>query len=153
MILYFLLFYLLNESVASSCSNQSTSSNFSKQVMCYFKGHMDESDITLLDLDPKKIPSECEVIIYTRFQINELSRLDVDEELLKNVTDTNKPVIVRLFRTNWYDDWSTVLSSNGNSKDAKILCDFAKKNKIKGYLIKSIAPQETSVCILRVIIN
>ncbi|XP_025192689.1 uncharacterized protein LOC112592754 [Melanaphis sacchari] len=112
--------------------------------MCYFKGHMEEYDITLLDLDPKKLPSECEVIIYTRFQITELSRLDVDEELLKNVTDTNKPVIMRLYRTDWYDDWSTVLSSNGNSKDAKILCDFAKKNKIKGYLIKAIAPQETS---------
>ncbi|XP_025194922.1 uncharacterized protein LOC112594380 [Melanaphis sacchari] len=144
MILYFLFFYLLGESVASSCSNQSTSSNFSNKVMCYFKGHMDEIDITLIDLDPKKLPSECEVIIYSRFKINELSIIDVDEELLKNVTDTNKPVIVRLFRTNFYDDWSKVLSSNGNSKEAKILCDFAKKNKIKGYLIKSIAPHETT---------
>jgi hypothetical protein len=40
---------------------------------------MDLSDPGLLKLEPKDIPCECDVIIYTRFSIDLKSRLNIDK--------------------------------------------------------------------------
>lgn len=40
---------------------------------------MNDLDSTLIKLDPKEIPSECEFIIYSLFSIDEVSVIDVDE--------------------------------------------------------------------------
>ncbi|XP_060852032.1 uncharacterized protein LOC132930276 [Rhopalosiphum padi] len=151
MILYLLFFYFLGLSSATDTSNTSditstggSNSSFSTQVMCYFKGNLDQSDSTLVNLDPAKLPKECDVIIYSRFSINLYSEVDCDDVLLKSVTDLNKPVIVTLSRDNDYPDWSKILTPDGNADDTKVLCDFASSHNVAGYLLYSIAPDTST---------
>jgi len=66
------------------------------------------------------------------------------------VTDLNKPVIVALSRDS-YADWAEILGPHGNEKDVKVLCDFAKENKIAGYLIEGLTPY--NVCIFVTIVG
>lgn len=54
-------------------------SNFSESVMCEFRGNLKEFNSISANLDPKSIPIECEVIIYSTFTINASSFIDVDE--------------------------------------------------------------------------
>lgn len=54
----------------------------STSIMCYFQGNMMDSSTELISLDPKEIPCECEIIIYSRFSINKLSVIDVDKSKL-----------------------------------------------------------------------
>jgi len=63
------------------------------------------------------------------------------------VTDLNKPVILTLSRELYYSDWGLILGPDGNSKDVKVLCDFAKENKIAGYLIEVIASSCVCICL------
>lgn len=60
-------------------SGSTENSSFSKSIMCFFKGNMKATDSELVDLEPKDIPCECEVIIYSRFSIDKLSVINVDE--------------------------------------------------------------------------
>ncbi|XP_003246661.1 uncharacterized protein LOC100574284 isoform X1 [Acyrthosiphon pisum] len=142
MILCLLFFCLLGESMALDNTTGATGNSISsKSIMCYYKGNMMDSSTELISLDPKEIPCECEIIIYSRFSINQLSVIDVDKTFLKLVTDLNKPVIVTLSREGFYTDWGIILGPDGNAKDAKVLCDFAKENKIAGYLLEGLTPE------------
>jgi len=47
--------------------------------MCYIKGNLMESSTDLANLEAKNIPCECEVIMYSRFSINEESIINIDE--------------------------------------------------------------------------
>jgi len=46
--------------------------------MCYFQGNSMDSSSGLVNLEPKNIPCECEVIIYSRFSIDQTSKINVD---------------------------------------------------------------------------
>ncbi|XP_060873488.1 uncharacterized protein LOC132947255 [Metopolophium dirhodum] len=141
MILCLLFFCLLGKSMAVDNTTAATGNSVSsKSVMCYYKGNMMDSSTELINLDPKEIPCECEVIIYSRFTINKLSVIDVDKTFLKTVTALNKPVIVTISREGLYGDWAIILGPDGNAQDVKVLCDFAKENKIAGYLIEGLTP-------------
>ncbi|CAH1735946.1 unnamed protein product [Aphis gossypii] len=118
----------------------SISSNFSESVMCEFRGNLKEFNSISANLDPKSIPIECEVIIYSTFTINASSFIDVDEALLKSVTDLKKPVIVALEREKDYQDWISILHPDGNAPDALVLCDFALKHNVLGFVLRSIWP-------------
>ncbi|KAL4090882.1 hypothetical protein QTP88_025644 [Uroleucon formosanum] len=109
-----------------------------KSVMCYYAGDMSQLNPELQDVDPKEIPCECELLIYTRFSIDLSSNVKVNLELLKLVTDLNKPVIVTLARDNGYSDWGQVLGPDGNKNDVEVLCAFATQNNIAGYLIEGL---------------
>jgi len=61
------------------------------------------------------------------------------------VTDLNKPVVVTISREGLYNDWGLILGPDGNAKDVKVLCDFAKATKIAGYLLEGLTPD--CVCI------
>ncbi|CAI6363098.1 unnamed protein product [Macrosiphum euphorbiae] len=124
-----------NTSAATGNSISSTS------IMCYFQGNMMDSSTELISLDPKEIPCECEIIIYSRFSINKLSVIDVDKTFLKSVTDLNKPVVVTITREDAYNDWGVTLGPDGNAKEVKVLCDFAKATKIAGYLLEGLTPE------------
>jgi len=54
-------------------------------------------------------------------------------EILKSMTDLNKPVIVALKRREEYSGWSAILGENGNAYETNILCNFAKNHNIQGY--------------------
>lgn len=144
MIFCLLYVCLFGESIASGQMSPG-GNDFSKSIMCYYSGNMGESNTELINLEPKNIPCECEVIIYGRFSINSVSKLDVDTGHLKSVTDLNKPVILQLTRNNRYSDWGYILGPNGNDKEAKILCDFASANKIAGFLVDNLVPACTNV--------
>jgi len=47
--------------------------------MCHIRGYMKESSLDLINLEPKDIPPECEVIVYGRAPIDENSVIKVDE--------------------------------------------------------------------------
>ncbi|XP_060852140.1 uncharacterized protein LOC132930328 [Rhopalosiphum padi] len=148
MILYLLFFYFLGLSSATDTSNTSditstggSNSSISTQVMCYFKGNLDLSDSTLVNLDPAKFPKECDVIIYSRFSVNMYSEVDCDDELLKSVTDLKKPVILTIKRDKGNTDWSKILNTDGNADETKMLCDFASSHNVAGYLVTTIAPE------------
>ncbi|XP_060852996.1 uncharacterized protein LOC132930904 [Rhopalosiphum padi] len=145
MILYLLFSYLLGESMAANETMSVGGTDFSKKVMCYIKGNLMESSTDLANLEAKNIPCECEVIMYSRFSINEFSIINIDEALLKSVTDLNKPVILTISREQLYLDWIKILKPDGNAKDTKVLCDFALKHNVQGYILNSITPQ----CIFR----
>lgn len=49
-----------------------------KSIMCYYEGNMMESSTELVDVEPKEIPCECEILIYSRFSIDIMSNVDVD---------------------------------------------------------------------------
>jgi len=128
-----------NTTELTPCSANSSSFS-SNQVMCLFKGNLDEDDSTLVNLNASALPKECDVIIYSRFSVNKYSIIDVDDALLKSITDLNKPVIVTLKRDNGYPDWSNILTPDGNDNETKILCDFASSHNVTGYVLYSIAP-------------
>ncbi|KAE9521531.1 hypothetical protein AGLY_018057 [Aphis glycines] len=114
---------------------------YSKTVMCVFEGvGYNDCDKDLIKLDPKDIPCECELIAYGSFSIDDSSVIDVDETLLKSVTDLNKPVLVLMSRVNAYIDWIKILGPDGNFNETKILCDFAKKHNIQGYILDTLSP-------------
>jgi len=64
---------------------------------------------------------------------------------LKSATDLKKPVIVELNPETGYDGWLSILGLNGKASDTKVLCDFATKYNVQGYVIRSISPLD--VCI------
>jgi len=55
------------------------SSCISKSIMCRLMGNLDEFNSELVNLQPKDIPRECDMIIYSRFSVNRLSVINVDE--------------------------------------------------------------------------
>ncbi|KAF0704749.1 Uncharacterized protein FWK35_00033297, partial [Aphis craccivora] len=138
MIFYLLFFYLLSESMATDSTNDAKSYDVSNKIICYYQGAMDLDGNYVLD--PQNIPSECDAILYVSLYINQESTIDIDEKLLKSVTDLKKPVIVAFERTERYSDWSAILGEEGNADETKMLCDFAKKHKIQGYDISYLAP-------------
>lgn len=138
MILYLLFFCLLSKSIVLNVSSDSI--DYSKTVICFFKGDLNNCDKNLIKLDPKDIPSECELIMYGSFSINELSVIDVDETLLKSVTDLNKPVLVSLSRVYGYTEWIKILGPDGNDNDTKVLCEFAKNHNVQGYVLDTLSP-------------
>lgn len=56
-----------------------------------------------------------------------------------------------LIRKEDYTGWTKILGPDGNTNDAKILCDFATKHNIQGYDICNFGPDE--VCIHYLLIN
>lgn len=57
----------------------------SNKILCYYQGDRGKSDRFFTDnVDPKKIPSECDVILYALFQIDQSSIIEVDESKLNN---------------------------------------------------------------------
>ncbi|CAH1735939.1 unnamed protein product [Aphis gossypii] len=140
-ILFFLFFYFCGEPIAANNPTGAGDCDYSKKVMCHIKGNMQASSPDLVNLEPKDIPPECEVIVYGRARIDENSVLKVDEEYLKSLTELNKPVIVTLSRGNLFSGWVKVLTPDGNTKETNMLCEFAKKHKIQGYILKSLTPQ------------
>lgn len=61
------------------------------------------------------------------------------------MTDLNKPVLVLLSRVCAYDEWIKILSSDGNAHDTKVLCDFAIKHNVQGYILDTLSPD--MVCV------
>jgi len=61
------------------------------------------------------------------------------------VTDLNKPVLVLMSRVNAYLDWIKILGPDGNYNETKVLCDFAKKHNIQGYILDTLSPDMVSV--------
>jgi len=52
---------------------------------------------------------------------------------------------LKLAREETYTGWTAILGSEGNEHDAKVLCDFATNNSIKGYTIFDINPDDVSI--------
>ncbi|KAL4090889.1 hypothetical protein QTP88_025648 [Uroleucon formosanum] len=136
-----LLFFCLFVGSTITTTDATGNECITKSVMCYYNGHMSKLNSEIVDLDPKDIPCECELLIYTRFSINAISKVDVDLEFLKSVTALNKPVLLTLARDNGYSDWGQVLGPDGHTKEVDVLCDFALKNNIAGYLIEGLSPK------------
>lgn len=67
-------------------------------------------------------------------------------DLLKTLTAV-RPVIVSIFRENFYQDWTVVLKPDGNEEDTNALKDFAKNNNILGYRLQDLSPDSVSVLI------
>jgi len=61
------------------------------------------------------------------------------------VVDLSKPVLLVLQRGGMYTDWSIILGPDGNAKETKILCDFAMKNHVSGFIVDDLTPN--CVCI------
>lgn len=145
MILCLVIFYLLGGSKATNNTANTTgsteNSSFSKSIMCSFMGKTKATSSEFAELEPKDIPCECEVIIYSRFSIDKLSVINVDEVSLKAVVDLNKPVLLALDREDAYTDWGIILGPDGNAKDAKVLCDFATKNNVSGFIVENLTPR------------
>lgn len=47
--------------------------------MCTLLGNLKATNAELVDLELDKIPGECEVLIYSRFELNKFSVPNVDE--------------------------------------------------------------------------
>ncbi|XP_022160811.1 uncharacterized protein LOC111026927 [Myzus persicae] len=110
--------------------------------MCYYSGNIYDSASEYIDMKAEYLPSECEVIIYSEFIITDSSSIEYcNEDLLKSATDLNKPVVVMLRRSYRYTDWGTILSPDGNANDTKVLCDFAIKNHVAGFIVTGLTPR------------
>lgn len=48
-------------------------------------------------------------------------------------------------RVNAYLDWIKILGPDGNYNETKVLCDFAKKHNIQGYILDTLSPDMVSV--------
>ncbi|KAF0719506.1 Uncharacterized protein FWK35_00035644, partial [Aphis craccivora] len=106
----------------------------SNKITCFYQGNLNiPSDPSSFEVDVKSLPCECDAIHYSEFYINQSSMIDVDEKILKSMTDLNKPVIVALRRIEEYSGWSAILGENGNAYETNILCNFAKNHNIQGY--------------------
>ncbi|XP_025406091.1 uncharacterized protein LOC112680269 [Sipha flava] len=106
--------------------------------MCKFKGNMDLAYPGVLKLDPKDIPCECDLIIYTRFSIDLKSRLNIDKELIQQVVALKKPVILELNHETRSAHWGSLLKPSKQYKETKVLRDFASANNISGFLIAEL---------------
>lgn len=53
--------------------------DFFKKVMCNLKRNLNDSSTDLVNLEPNEIPSESEVIIYSRITMKRYSTINVDE--------------------------------------------------------------------------
>ncbi|KAE9521536.1 hypothetical protein AGLY_018062 [Aphis glycines] len=153
-IFYLLLFCLLSNSMFLSVSSDSTA-YMSKSVICYYNGLRSNCDSSYDDLDPKMIPDGCDYILFVTFSINQSSIIHVNDELLKRTLYLNIPIILPVTRQENYSGWTALLSEDGNENDAKVLCDFAKTNNIKGYIFYNTEPgaeevvinvKETAIC-------
>ncbi|CAH1735941.1 unnamed protein product [Aphis gossypii] len=112
----------------------------SKSVVCFYNGLRSNCDPSYDDLDPNMIPDGCNYILFIRFSINQSSLIYVNDELLKKTLRLNIPIILPVTREENYSGWTALLSEDGNENDAKVLCDFAKTNNIKGYIFYNTAP-------------
>jgi len=62
------------------------------------------------------------------------------------VTDLQKPVLVLLSRVYAYTEWIKILGPDGNDNETKVLCEFAKKHNVQGYILDTLCPD--MVCVL-----
>lgn len=149
MIFFLVFFCLLGGSTATNSTNgttHTTGSSFnSKSIMCTLLGNLKATNAELVDLELDKIPGECEVLIYSRFELNKFSVPNVDEESLKSMVELNKPVLIVISRYRGFSEWGEILGSDGNVNETAYLCDFAIKNIVAGYIIDELTLQY--VCI------
>ncbi|VVC40450.1 Hypothetical protein CINCED_3A007326 [Cinara cedri] len=108
--------------------------------MCHYKGYMNNLNPAIPFLDPTNIPPECDIIVYNSLTINSSSKLRIHSNILNKLMCLNKTLLVAIKRDTDYEGWSDILTSDGNSVEAKRLCDFASMYNIKGFIIKELAP-------------